>query len=653
MFRQIKFGHKVTLLGVFFILLTGGSITGVTAYQFRRELYNHEFSGAFTVYMAAANYLSGHYKSKGDRFVRGSLDYVLEQKFLRLEGASSDLITHHPSALVIYDADGRLIYEYAAEGRKKEALKQVPPEFLPTTHEHSYIPSTRILRVAGPISPDGSVPGSVIMLFPSNIEDDVRALYVKSFGVMMIVCVAAIVLSFLFSRRVLAPIEALTRAARRVHDGDMDQRVVVSTRDEIGMLGNTFNLMVSSLVRRIALMHRMQEWTVRISKQFDIDLLYESLCEMFERMAQASFSRLYVEHPPGSGLVLIRERGPSALSPRTGMAQRAHASGLTQYRKPDGSIAPEPGQSVELALPLAVGAKRIGSIHLGVREQGALYDDEMLTTLETLAQHAATSIENALLYRELAEKERFQQEMKWAREIQQSLLPSVVPRVRGYEIYGVSTPAFEVGGDYFDYVPSAGQNWNFVVGDVSGKGVPAALIMSIVRSLIHTYLEFASSPRDVLTRVNRNLSPDLEAEMFVTLAAINLDPDRHVARVVRAGHEPIVVIRASGEIVRLQPRGTALGLAEVAGFDQMLEEMEFAVEPHDTIVMYTDGVTEAQNLQREEFGYVRLEQLAQAHIDRPVEDLVKSIIREVTAFAQGQQQHDDITILVLRRDGTA
>lgn len=648
MLPRIKFAHKVALLGVSLILLTGISITGVSAYQFRRELYQHEFSSAFTVYMAAVNYLSGHYKSKGERFVRGSLDYVLNEKFMRLEGASSDLITHHPSDLAIYNAEGRLLYEYAArEARQAPAV--LPPDQIPHGYDHSYDPATRTLRVAGPISQDGSVPGSVIIHFPSKIEDDVRRLYLRSLAIMGVVCVAAMALSLLFSGRVLAPIAALTRAAQKVQDGDLDQRVEVSTRDEIGMLTTTFNQMVSSLVRRITLMHRMQEWTVRISQQFDLERLYESLTEMFERMAQASFSRLYVAESPGMPLQLMRERGPSHLSPRTGMAQKAHETGQTQLRsREDGDAT-----ATELALPLVVGSRRIGALHLGPRAEVQGYDDEMLTTLETLAQHAATSIDNALLYRALAEQERFAQEMKWAREIQQSLLPREVPRVPGYEVYGVSVPALEVGGDYFDYVPVAAGCWDFVIGDVSGKGVPAALIMSIVRSLIHTYVEFSTSPREVVSRVNRSLSPDLESEMFVTLAAFSLDPSRHRLRVVRAGHEPVVVVRSSGDVVRLQPAGTAIGLAGVAGFEGSLAEQEFVVQPHDTILMYTDGVTEAQNADREEFGYDRIEELARRHAGGTARELVQAILQAVTEFAQGRPQHDDITLVVVRRDGAS
>ena len=645
MLSRIKFAHKVALLGVALILLTGVSITGVSAYQFRRELYQHEFSSAFTVYMAAVNYLSGHYKSKGERFVRGSLDFVLNQKFMRLEGAQGELITHHPSDLAIYSEEGSLLYEYASD-KTRGAPAVLPPAEIPRGHEHSYDPVTRRLRVAGPISQDGSVPGSVIIHFPSNIEGDVRRLYLRSLLIMGVVCVAAMALSILFSGRVLAPVAALTRAALRVQGGDLDQKVVVAARDEIGVLAATFNQMVSSLVRRIALMHRMQECSVQISRQFDLDRLYESLTEMFERMAQASFSRLYVADDPGGALNLVRERGPSHLSPRTGMAQKAHETGQPQHRTGEAG-------TDEIALPLAVANKRIGALHLGPRAGGEAYDDEMLTTLETLAQHAATSLENAQLYRELAQKERFAQEMKWAREIQQSLLPREVPRLPGYDVYGVSVPAQEVGGDYFDYVQARAGCWDFVIGDVSGKGVPAALIMSIVRSLIHTYVELSSSPREVLSRVNRNLSADLESEMFVTVAAFSLDPARHRLRVVRAGHEPVVVVRESGEIVRLQPRGTALGLAGVAIFENSLAEEEFSLQPHDTILMYTDGVTEAQNAEREEFGYARIEDLARRHAGRPPRELVEEIIRAVTEFAQGGPQHDDITLLVVRRDGAS
>ena len=645
---RLKFAHKILILGISLIAITGIGITGANAMQFRARLYASEFSSAFTVYLAALNYLSAHYKSNRERFVQGSLDFVFRTKFLRVDGEAPHRIRHLPDDLRLYDEQGQLLYEYVAAGDPR-APAQLPPPSTLAAYRQAYLPASRQIRIEGPLTGDGSVPGYVVMLFPSAIQAEVKSLYLHSLGVMALICLGAILLSFLFARRVLQPIETLTRAARRVHEGDLEQRVTVSTRDEIGLLGETFNQMVSSLVRRLALMHRMQEWTVRISKQFEPDQLFGNLVEMFERMTQASFIRVYSADGPSGALRLQRAGGAVEDAADPDMATRAHEAGRTLYRNRAGEPCDSPEEAVELALPLAIGSKRLGAIHLGPRADAAPYEDETLTIVETLAQQAAMAIENAKLYSAVAERERVQQEMKWARDIQQTLLPRIMPEIPGYQIHGVSLPASEVGGDYFDVVPS-GQNWNCIIGDVSGKGVPAALIMSIVRSLIHTYAEVSGPPEEIVARVNRKLTPDIESEMFVTLAAFAFDPESHRARVVRAGHEPLLLVRANGMVERLQPPGTAMGLTDVPVFDDLLAPVDVRFAPGDAVVMFTDGITETRNAAQEELGYERFEAWASRHVARSAHDMVQSLVAEVHAFAAGAPPLDDITLLVVKRE---
>lgn len=649
MFSRLKFAHKILLHSFTLILAAGIGITAVTAYQSQKQLYAREFDSAFTSYLAAINYLVAHYKTKDGRFMRASLDFVLNQKFLRMDGTEYPQVSHQPRGLFIYDEDGALLYEYARKGAMTAAV-EIAAADLPATFQQSYErQGLQLIRMAGPLSDDGGVPGFVVMYFPAEIEGDVRALYRRSFGVMGLICLGAMLLSYIFARRVLRPIEALTRAARKVHDGDLDQRVPVSTGDEIGLLSETFNGMISSLVRRIALMHRMQEWMLRISKQFESEELFESLTEMFDRMTQASFCRLYVVSLPGGSLTLVRECGTSSDPGRTGMAQRAHETGNAQYRSAGGEILEKAAEAMEIAVPLAIGSKRLGAIHLGPRDDGSPYTEETITTVETLAQHAAMAVENAQMYEAEAERDRVRQEMEWARSIQQSLLPRIMPEVSGYQVYGVSVPALEVGGDYFDIVP-AGNSWMCIIGDVSGKGVPAAMIMSVVRSLIHTYSEVASEPEEIIRRVNRKLTPDLEAEMFVTLAAFTFDPATHRASIVRAGHEPLFLARAGGAVERMQPPGTAMGLTDVPLFEELLEPASVEFAPGDVMVLFTDGITESLDRNHEELGYDRLAEWVRQYASRPPSEMVPALVKAVQSFSEGAPAADDITLIVIRRE---
>ncbi len=644
-----SFARKISLHSISLILVSCFSITAVTAYQFRHELYAQEFRSVFTVYMAAVNYLTGHYRSHRASFYENSLRYVFENRFMTLEGAQEDIHRFRPTDLAIYNPEGVKVFEYNRAG-ETNAPAERPVEDLPASYAAHYDAGARTISGMGPIVSEGETIGFLEITFNTEIERMVRALYVNCALAMAAVIVIAIIFSSFFARRALAPIKALTEAARRVRAGDLHQRVPVESNDEIGMLAQTFNDMTSSLTRRIALMHKTQEWTFRIGKEFDLRKLYETVIEMFERMGQALSCRLYILDAKSEVMQLVGYRGgDTTISIRGDAATRtAFETNELVYLREDRSITGHADLARELAIPLFTGNKRIGAARLGPRESHDIYNEETVTTLRTLAQLAAVAIENTRLYKEVAERERIAQEMKWAREIQQSLLPRAVPHVPGYEIYGMSIPALEVGGDYFDYVAS-GQHWHFVVGDVSGKGVPAALIMSIVRSLIHTCAEMTDTPRDMLAKVNRNLSPDLEAEMFVTIADVSVDAASNVLRVVRAGHEPILVIRKNGSVERIEPRGSGLGLLDVETFESTLQEQEIRLEVGDSALLFTDGLTETRSLEGVEVGYDGVEALAQKYAQLSPNDMVNAIAEEIKAFAGGQDQHDDFTLVVFRR----
>jgi serine phosphatase RsbU (regulator of sigma subunit) len=306
---------------------------------------------------------------------------------------------------------------------------------------------------------------------------------------------------------------------------------------------------------------------------------------------------------------------------------------------------------MQVAIPLLSGANRIGVVRIGENEEHRPYDEATLSILQTLSLHASMAIENSTLLAQMARTQRVEQEMLLARQIQMTMLPRTRPEVPGYEVCAASYPAHEVGGDYFDYVSASEACWHLLVGDVSGKGVPAAMIMSIVRSLFHPYAEFETSPRSILSRVNRSLSQDLDPDMFVTLASLRLDPRQDTVRVARAGHEPVLIMRNSGAIEHIAPSGAAMGLLDIQSFDQMIEETQFRLQTHDTLLLYTDGITEAQNSAQDEFGYDRLEEVVRAHAGLPADGLVEKILAEVKGFTDGTPQNDDITLMVVRKNG--
>ena len=259
----IKFVYKIILLIISCILLTGTSIAVISAVQFRHDVFKQELGSSFTVYQAALNYLTGHYKSPSHRnqFVPRSLDFVLGNKFLTSEGEGGGLeITHRPSTLAIYSEDGNKVYEFKGNAAKSDDTEQwpavLPVEEIPLELMYRMDLPNRTILIAGPIDPSGAVPGYVFVNMPTDIADRLRALYVKSAVTLLAGMFVAVLLAFFLSRRFLAPVQALTDAARRVHAGDYSCRIDHVANDEIGLLTSTFNEMVSSWVRRLSLIDR-------------------------------------------------------------------------------------------------------------------------------------------------------------------------------------------------------------------------------------------------------------------------------------------------------------------------------------------------------------------------------------------------------------
>lgn len=645
---RLGFFKKITVHVIFMTLLTGFGFMGATAYQFRKEFFRLEYDSAFIVYSALTTYLFNHYQ-RHQTFVPRILDYHMRTQFLRLADEAGHTIHHRPVHVVVYDYMGRILYEYVDDDRVTVA-EPLTPASLPHAPVLSYDPESTFIQISGPIEITNQDVGFIGIQIPTTIKRQLGRLFVQSIAILLIILTLTILMSLIFTRQVLAPIRHLTLAARAVHRGDLSQQVAVVTEDEIGELSTTFNEMVFSMDRRLDVMHRMQDWSVRIGRQMHSKRLFEALGEMFGRMSMAESYRLYLRDPDRDQLSVRLESGAEELpvTDEDALSRVALQERWTMYKKEDGTFDNEPNNVVELAIPLLSGKHRIGVIRIGRRSDRTLYDDDTLTILQTLAQHASVAIDNANLYEKLAAQERMAQEMTLARQIQQQMLPRQAPEIPGYEIVGGSAPALEVGGDYYDYAQPNGNTF-VMIGDVSGKGVPAALIMSIVRALIHTYLEFETSPSDILRKVNRNISRDLDDEMFVTMTALKLDPEHHRLILSRAGHEALLIVHADGTSERLTPRGTALGMLETEMFEELLEEEAYDMQPGDTVILYTDGITEAQNTAHEEFGYERLEQAVRARAQLPVRDVFEQLIDELHIFTSGVPQLDDITLVILRR----
>lgn len=249
------------------------------------------------------------------------------------------------------------------------------------------------------------------------------------------------------------------------------------------------------------------------------------------------------------------------------------------------------------------------------------------------------------LRRSTAEKERIEKELEIARGIQQSFLPEFPPQVEGVELSALSVPAWEVGGDFYDFIPIGGDRWGLVVADVSGKGVPAALFMALSRILVRANAVGDITVSEAIRRTNDLIVESDRSSMFVTLFYGVLDPKRRTLTYVSAGHNPALMVPGyGGDTIMLRAKGIALGVIP----DIELEEKEISLEKGDIIVLYTDGVTEAINDKEEQFGQHRLTTIAEQTHNLPASEIAKRIQQEVIEFSQGQPQFDDITVVILK-----
>ncbi len=251
-----------------------------------------------------------------------------------------------------------------------------------------------------------------------------------------------------------------------------------------------------------------------------------------------------------------------------------------------------------------------------------------------------------------AERERIKAQLSVAREAQMRMLPAAPPKLPGFQLAASCRPAKEVGGDLYDFIPFDGEHqgqWGIALGDVSGKGMVASLYMTLTKGLLLAAAERTDDPCAMLADVNRGLYQESDRNIFVTLWYGILDPATRRLRHVRAGHNPALWRRAErGETVALKPPGFALGGTSSKLFNRLLKEEEITLEEGDGLFIYSDGLTEAMNAEFEEYGDERLAQAIARTDGLSAERAQNAILADVHAFIGDAQQHDDMTMVVLR-----
>jgi sigma-B regulation protein RsbU (phosphoserine phosphatase) len=295
----------------------------------------------------------------------------------------------------------------------------------------------------------------------------------------------------------------------------------------------------------------------------------------------------------------------------------------------------------EIVVPLMVGERIVGVINLESNRAGAFSSDD-LYLIQTFGSQAAISIERAKLHADLLEKRRLEHEVELARRIQKSFLPATLPEIPGFELSAINLPSEEVSGDYYDVIPISEGQWGLVIADVFGKGIPASLVMASFRASLLAEIRNNYAIATILSKVNRLMWESVEPERCVTAFYGVLDVGARVFTCSNAGHLYPTVISADG-VTRLTRGGMLLGVLR----DARYEQERVRLRTGDLLLLFTDGLTEAENSQGEAFGEDRLITLAKSLIDRPCDDVVKRVHEGIRDFSDGKLM-DDFTLLALK-----
>jgi len=329
----------------------------------------------------------------------------------------------------------------------------------------------------------------------------------------------------------------------------------------------------------------------------------------------------------------------------------AHHDGK-EVTEEDALSAPFSTQGLESVMlgPLHYRGKLLGVLAIAKGKGSTPFRHAKKELFQAILEQSAFALFNQAIYLEAGEKHAMDHDLQIAREIQKILLPSDAPEIPGFQISGLNLPARTLSGDYFDYLPVDDDHLGIAIADVSGKGVPASLIMAMCRSAVRSQSRGHISPATVLRAVNRQLYPDMKEDMFISMAYVVVNRHSGEALLARAGHDAPLLFRAETlEVERLNPKGMAVGIDSGGVFDRFCTDFPFRFGQGDLLLLYTDGLTEALDAAGNEFGVERLTgELLESARDGAVETLHR-LAHSVQTFSEGKPQHDDITLIGLQK----
>ena len=414
------------------------------------------------------------------------------------------------------------------------------------------------------------------------------------------------------------------------------QAVLQETVDELRLLSETSRLLSSTLdpdavldniVRTMAEVMHVKACSVRLLNPAGDELVMK---------AAYGLSPQYLRKGP----VLVAE------NPNDQAALRGETLTIPDMRTdPHVRYSEEAGREglvSSLAVGLVAKGKPLGTLHIYTAEPHDFTPEEV-RLFRSVADQAALTVASARLVEEVVSVRQQQRELTLAARVQQRLLPAHAPQIPGYDCYGITVASFAVGGDFHDWIELPGGNWGIAVGDVAGKGVPAAILMASVRAALRAQAEHVYALDHILDRVNNSLTAETESSEFVTLFYAVLDSTAHRLTYSNAGHEPPILVRG-GQVTRLRTGGPLLGISIQAKYAYDGVELQHG----DTLLIYSDGACDAANYQGERFGRQRLLESVLRHAGYGAKRIVDEIQWDIRRFTGLAPAADDMTILAVK-----
>ncbi len=423
-----------------------------------------------------------------------------------------------------------------------------------------------------------------------------------------------------------------------------------------------------TIAQRIMAIER-EKWLKELSILYDMNLLFASSIDLKETLNTVFYNMLNVIQAEAGSIFLAEEssntlvcricQGPKNITGvhvpfGTGIVghvaqtrQIDVTSDVKQDKRHFGLIDEQSGFQTKsmVSLPLVSNDELLGVIQVINKRGGKVFSQDDINLLQSLSSGAALAIQNAKYSQRLLQEERIRSELLIAHQIQQGILPDAFEGHPDIHFEALNLPAKDVGGDFYDYFPVSADEFGFMLGDVCGKGVPAAIFMASARSIIKSQSLADPEPCHVMQLANRLIAEDAKHGIFVTVFYGVYHTKTRLLRFLNAGHTLPLIYRAStSSCASLFSSNFPLGVFDPFSFQQNVIQLEKG----DTLILYTDGVSEALNRTREQFGHERLIEVIFQYGDRSPKELLHAILERVQEFSDKQPQHDDVTLMIVR-----